>query len=96
MTAEFFDFSGDEPEEQYDFDKYMNVRAFLQAHFGGTLGSKIYRALKRVATKVGEENGDAGGIPAIIFRGKGGTFASIHIAEEDADADDFDGTIDNL
>lgn len=96
MTSEFFDFTDDDSDEKYEFDQYMNVRAFLQAHFGGTLGSKIYKALKRVAVQVAEENGDSNGIPAIMFRGKGGTFASIHVAEDEADEDDFDGTIEGL
>lgn len=92
---DFFDSfsSGDADEEDADmtFAHYMNIRAFLQHRFGGTLGSTIYRELKKAAQKMLVQNDDepdaaAAAVPAIIFRGKGGHFASITLspaAEED-------------
>jgi hypothetical protein len=76
MADDFLEFSDDDGDESFDFDRYMSVRAFLQAHFGGSLGSRIYRALERNAIKLSEAHGDEDGVPAIIFRGKGGEFAA--------------------
>lgn len=98
MAADFFESSDDDGDEEFDFDRYMSVRAFLQAHFGGSLGSRIYRALKRNATKLAEAHGDEGGVPAIIFRGKGGEFAAFvgMVVEGEEANDEQHGTEDEL
>lgn len=80
MADEFCDFVDDDSEEVYEFDHYMNVRAFLQAHFGGSLGSRIYNALKRNATKLAAlhnaQNKDDDAVVGILFQGRGGEFAA--------------------
>lgn len=62
-------------DEELEYDELLNVRAFLQEHFGGTLGTRIYDTLYQHAKKAADEHG---GEPAVLFRGRGGIFASIH------------------
>jgi len=86
MFHENYDFSDDFDDSEKSYEELLNVRAFLQERFGGTLGSRMYDALKEQADKAAEQHG---GEPGIIFQQPGGVFASIHMTEDDGDAEDL-------
>lgn len=91
MFNNSYDFSDEFDESEKDYEMYLSARAFLQERFGGTLGSRIYAALKEQADIAAQEHG---GKPGLMFDSSGGVFAGIHVQDENEDTQSDGGNND--
>jgi hypothetical protein len=82
MQNENFDFGGfiddENPYEEDDveegYEEYLTVEALLCIKFGDRRGAKIYKLLKKYATRAAQELD--GGEPGLLFNDDGGEFVS--------------------
>ncbi|NBT75165.1 hypothetical protein EBZ80_21425 [bacterium] len=56
------------------YEEYLTVEALLCVKFGDQRGAKIYRVLKKYATRAAQELD--GGEPGLLFNDEGGEFVS--------------------
>jgi hypothetical protein len=92
MYNENFDFGGfiddenpyEDDNEEEGYEEYLTVEALLCVKFGDRRGARIYKLLKKYATRAAQALD--GGEPGLIFNDDGGEFVSFMdnaIAEED-------------